>query len=102
MLIKVGRGGHHTLDPPTPAGEVCQMTDINTTSAPEERAALKPCLFCGDPMEWWGGMRLAAGDSDAVMQARFYHRFAVDCFTAQGLAERAALELRDEINVALG
>jgi len=36
------------------------------------------------------------------MQAKFYHRFAVDCFTAQGLSERAALELRDEINVALG
>ena len=55
-----------------------------------------------DAMQQWGGMRLAAGDSDGVMQAKFYHRFAVDCFTAQGLAERAALELRDEINATLG
>jgi len=55
-----------------------------------------------DAMQRWGGMRLAAGDSDGVMQARFMHRFGVDCFTAQGLPERAALELRDEINVALG
>jgi len=53
-------------------------------------------------MQRWGGMRLAAGDSDEVMQAKFYHRFSLDCFTAQGLAERAALELRDEINAALG
>jgi hypothetical protein len=52
-------------------------------------------------MQRWGGMRLAAGDSDEVMQARFLYRFGVDCMTAQGLAERAALELRDEINVAL-
>jgi len=50
-----------------------------------------------DAMQRWGGMRLAAGDSDGVMQAKFYHRFAVDCFTAQGLSERAALELRDKI-----
>jgi hypothetical protein len=48
-------------------------------------------------MQRWGGMRLAAGDDDTAMQAKFYHRFAVDCFTAQGLAERAALELRDTI-----
>ena len=47
-------------------------------------------------------MRLAAGDTDGAMQARFLYRFRVDCMTAQGLAERAALELRDEINVALG
>ena len=44
----------------------------------------------------------AAGDDDTAMQARFLYRFGVDCITAQGLAERAALELRDEINVALG
>jgi len=50
-----------------------------------------------EAMQRWGGIRLAAGDSDEVMQAKFYHRFAVDCFTAQGLSERAALELRDTI-----
>ena len=50
-----------------------------------------------DAMQRWGGMRLAAGDSDGVMQARFLYRFGVDCMTAQGLAERAALELRDTI-----
>ena len=55
-----------------------------------------------DAMQRWGGMRLAAGDDDTAMQARFLYRFGVDCMTAQGLAERAALELRDEINVALG
>jgi hypothetical protein len=47
-------------------------------------------------------MRLAAGDDDTAMQSRFLYRFGVDCMTAQGLSERAALELRDEINVALG
>jgi len=47
-------------------------------------------------------MRLAAGDSDGVMQARFLYRFGTDVMSAQGLAERAALELRDEINAALG
>ena len=55
-----------------------------------------------DAMQRWGGMRLAAGDDDTAMQARFLYRFGVDCITAQGLAEWAALELRDEINVALG
>jgi len=50
-----------------------------------------------DAMQRWGGMRLAAGDSDGVMQARFMHRFGVDVMSAQGLSERAALELRDEI-----
>ena len=39
----------------------------------------------------------AAGDDDTAMQARFLYRFGVDCITAQGLAERAALELRDTI-----
>ena len=42
-------------------------------------------------------MRLAAGDTDEVMQAKFYHRFGTDVMSAQGLAERAALELRDTI-----
>jgi superfamily II DNA or RNA helicase len=50
-----------------------------------------------DAMQRWGGMRLAAGDSDAAMQARFLFRFQVDVMSAQGLAERAALELRDAI-----
>ena len=50
-----------------------------------------------EAMQRWGGTRLAAGDSDGVMQARFLYRFGVDCMTAQGLAERAALELRDTI-----
>ena len=44
---------------------------------------------------------LAGGDSDGVMQARFLYRFGTDVMSAQGLSERAALELRDEINVAL-
>ena len=30
------------------------------------------------------------------------HRFHVDVMSAQGLSERAALELRDEINAAFG
>jgi len=55
-----------------------------------------------EAMQRWGGIRLAAGDSDGVMQAKFLYRFKIDVMTAQGLAERAALELRDEINVALG
>lgn len=55
-----------------------------------------------DVMRQWGGVRLAAGDDDAAMQARFLYRFDVDVLTAQGLAERAALELRDEISEALG
>jgi hypothetical protein len=50
-----------------------------------------------DAMQRWGGMRLAAGDSDAAMQARFLFRFGVDVMGAQGLSERAALELRDAI-----
>ena len=54
-----------------------------------------------DAMQRWGGMRLAAGDSDEVMQSRFLYRFGTDVMSAQGLSERAALELRDEINVAL-
>ena len=54
-----------------------------------------------DAMQRWGGMRLAAGDSDEVMQAKFYHRFSLDCFTAQGLSERAAQELEQEIRKAL-
>jgi len=53
-------------------------------------------------MQRWGGMRLAAGDSDAAMQSRFLFRFGVDVMSAQGLSERAALELREAINVALG
>ena len=55
-----------------------------------------------DAMQRWGGMRLAAGDDDTAMQARFLYRFGCCVMTAQGLSERAALELRDEINVALG
>jgi len=55
-----------------------------------------------DAMQRWGGMRLAAGDDDTAMQARFLYRFGTDVMSAQGLSERAALELRDEINVALG
>ena len=50
-----------------------------------------------DAMQRWGGMRLAAGDSDAAMQARFLFRFGVDVMSAQALSERAALELRDAI-----
>ena len=47
-------------------------------------------------------MRLAAGDDDTAMQARFLYRFGTDVMTAQGLSERVALGLRDEISVALG
>jgi len=54
-----------------------------------------------DVMQRWGGVRLAAGDTDVAMQARFLHRFGVDVLTAQGLNERAALELRDQILQAL-
>ena len=43
----------------------------------------------------------AAGDDDTAMQAKFYHRFSLDCFTAQGLSERAAQELEQEIRKAL-
>jgi superfamily II DNA or RNA helicase len=50
-----------------------------------------------DAMQRWGGMRLAAGDSDEVMQSRFLYRFGTDVMSAQGLSERAALELRDTI-----
>jgi len=45
--------------------------------------------------------RLAAGDSDEVMQSRFLYRFGTDVMSAQGLAERAALELRDTIMEAI-
>ena len=55
-----------------------------------------------DAMQRWDGMRLAAGDDDTAMQARFLYRFGTDVMSAQGLSERAALELRDEINAALG
>jgi hypothetical protein len=55
-----------------------------------------------DAMRLWGGARLAAGDDDTAMQARFLHRFGVDVLTAQGLAERAALELRDAVLDSLG
>ena len=50
-----------------------------------------------DAMQRWGGMRLAAGDDDTAMQSRFLYRFGTDVMSAQGLAERAALELRDTI-----
>jgi DNA repair protein RadD len=50
-----------------------------------------------EAMRAWGGVRLAAGDDDTAMQARFLHRFGTDVLTAQGLPERAALELRDAI-----
>jgi superfamily II DNA or RNA helicase len=54
-----------------------------------------------DAMQQWGGVRLAAGDDDTAMQARFLHRFGVDVLSAQGLPERAALELRDAIMESL-
>jgi len=50
-----------------------------------------------EAMQRWGGIRLAAGDSDAAMQSRFLFRFGLDVMSAQGLSERAALELRDTI-----
>jgi len=48
-------------------------------------------------MRAWGGVRLAAGDTDTAMQARFYHRYGVSVLEAAGLAEKTALELRDSI-----
>ena len=54
-----------------------------------------------DVMQQWGGRRLAAGDDDAAMQARFFHRFGVDVLSAQSLNERSALELADQIQETL-
>jgi len=52
-------------------------------------------------MQVWGGMRRAAGDDDTAMQARFFHRFGVDVFTAQTLKTADAIRLRDEIRETL-
>ena len=71
-------------------------------SMPPHRCIAAAQASLSDAMQRWGGMRLAAGDSDEVMQSRFLYRFGTDVMSAQGLSERAALELRDEINVALG
>ena len=49
-----------------------------------------------------GNCRLIQGDCLEVMQSRFLYRFGTDVMSAQGLSERAALELRDEINATLG
>ena len=46
-------------------------------------------------------LRMAAGDSDEGMQSRFLYRFGTDVMSAQGLSERAALELRDAIMEAI-
>ncbi len=50
-------------------------------------------------MALWGGMRRDMGDTDSMMQRRFFFRFGVDVMTAQTLNAADAERLSDEIAV---
>lgn len=54
-----------------------------------------------EAMQAWGGVRLAAGDTDRMMQARFLHRFGVDVMTAQTLKKADAIKLTEEIRKSI-
>lgn len=54
-----------------------------------------------EAMSFWGGVRLANGDSDAQMQAKFFHRFGVDVMTAGGLKTADAIKLAEEVRKSL-
>lgn len=50
-----------------------------------------------DAMGIWGGIRLAEGDTDSMMQRRFYHTFGIDVMSAQALGRPDAEELKQRI-----
>lgn len=54
-----------------------------------------------EAMEFWGGVQLAEGRTDAQMQARFLHRFGVDVLTAQTLKAADAIKLTEQIRLSL-
>ncbi len=54
-----------------------------------------------EAMSFWGGVRLANGDSDAQMQAKFYFRFGVDVMTAGSLKTADAIKLAEEVRKSL-
>jgi len=50
-------------------------------------------------MALWGGLRRDRGDTDSMMQRRFFFRFGVDVMSAQSLGAAEAERLADEIAV---
>lgn len=96
--LRAAAANHRADEPAVPYGasDIVRRGVLNRHRRNQEaQAAL------ADAMKRWGGVRRAAGDDDTAMQARFLHRFGVDVLTAQGLAETAALELRDAIMESL-
>lgn len=54
-----------------------------------------------EAMHLWGGVRMIAGDTDAQMQARFYHAFGIDVMTAQALKKADAVKLAEKIRLSI-
>lgn len=52
-------------------------------------------------MEQWGGARRAAGDTDRIMQRRFFVQFGVDVLSAQALPRADAAELEQKVRGVL-
>jgi superfamily II DNA or RNA helicase len=96
--LRMAAARHHTAEPLIPVG-ADERVVAGIRARHRRNQAAQASL--ADAMQQWGGVRLAAGDDDTAMQARFLHRFGVDVLSAQGLPERAALELRDAILEAL-
>lgn len=73
---------------------------IAATLAKHHRAKVEAQTGLRAAMALWGGQRTAAGDSIAVAQRRFYHRFGgIDVATAQTLNAREAMELTERIKL---
>lgn len=50
-------------------------------------------------MAIWGGVQRDRGDTDSMMQRRFFYRFGIDVMSAQALAATEAEALSDEIAI---
>jgi hypothetical protein len=92
--LRAGAQKHSVPEPAIPYG-ASEIVVAGIRARHRRNQAAQASL--ADAMRAWGGVRLAAGDDDTAMQARFYHRWGVSVLEAAGLAEKAALELRDII-----
>lgn len=53
-------------------------------------------------MSYWAGHYTAAGETDSMIQRRFWHTFGTDVLSAQGLKRAEADKLRDKILARAG
>lgn len=77
---------------PNGASEIVAKGIIN-----RHRAAQETQHQLRQVMEMWGGVRLAAGDSDTQMQSRFQHMFGIDVLSAQALKTKDAQALIEKV-----